>query len=296
MRKRLIIGVSAVLGLVALTLGANTLRNAAGWQPISQTPEERTALLQERWSLQLPQGDGPFPAMILLSGCDGVHDNMDYWAKQANDLGYAALILDSHGPRNLDKHQAWRAVCTAQILPGAERAGDIATAMAALDDMPRIDPKKVTLLGASHGGWSVMEYIQQITTNDVPPGLTDWPMQPELLRQRLGPVVMLYPYCGVVSRADDTPWPVDQSGLMVLAENDSIVDPKKCRDMATSLAAGGARLDVRTIKGADHGFDQSDRSTLSFLSYNQDQTLQATGLIREFLQPLPPTSAQQNRP
>lgn len=291
MRKRLILGVVLFLGTIALAFGANTLRNAAGWQPITQTPAERLALMQPAWRLITPPGEGPFPAMILLSGCDGVHDNMGYWAGQANDLGYAALILDSHGPRNLDKHQAWRAVCAAQLLPGAERAGDIATAVAALVGMPEIAPGRIALLGASHGGWTVMEYLQLIEGSDPPPGLTEWPLAPDLLRQRVGPVVLLYPYCGIVSRADDSPWPKGQAGVMVLGEKDSIVDPEKCREMAGPLRRNGARLDVHIIKGADHGFDQNDRSALSLLSYNPDQTHEATRLIRDFLQQHSPPHA-----
>lgn len=291
MRKRLSIGTIAVLIIVILMLGGNTWRNAAGWQPITETPAQRLALLRPDWRLQMPDGNGPFPAAILLSGCDGVRDNMAYWADVLTKQGYAALIVDSHSPRGLERHQAWRAVCAAQLLPGAERAGDIAVAMAALDDMPGIDARDVMLLGASHGGWSIMEYLRLLDSDTPPPGLTAWPMDRTALRARIGPVALLYPYCGVVSQAGEAVWPDQYRGLMVLGTADSIIDSEKCEEMAAGLQASGAHLRLTVLEGADHGFDQRDRSTLSLLEFSPEYTAAATEavkqLIRDFRNPDP---------
>lgn len=272
-----------VLGAVVVILGVNTLRNAAGWQPVTQTPAERLALLSPRWRLITPEGPGPFRAAILMSGCDGVHDNMDLWADRMVALGRAALIVDSHGPRALDQAQSWRAVCAAQVLTGAERAGDIAVAQAALAAMPGIDAGDILLLGASHGGWSVMEYLDQLGGQTVPPGLSDWPLPPETLASGIGPVVLLYPYCGVISRAGDAKWPEQVRALMILASEDSVVDSGKCQAMAQQLVQAGADIEVAVLAGADHGFDQSERSVLSSLDYVQAYVDQATTLIDDFL-------------
>lgn len=264
-------------------LGANTARNAAGWQPIDQTPAQRQALLAPAWRLIKPEGPGPFRAAVLLSGCDGVHDNMDLWARQMVDLGRAALIVDSHGPRHLNKMQSWRAVCAAQLLTGAERAGDIAVAQAALAAMPDIDPSDMVLLGASHGGWSVMEYLERLDSGALPPGLASWPAPVDKLAGGIGPVVLLYPYCGVISRAGRATWPAHVRALMVLASDDRIVDPAKCQEMADDLIDSGANIRVETLQGADHGFDQHEHSVLSTLKFVQRYVDQTAAMIAAFV-------------
>lgn len=282
-KRRLILSAAALVVVLLSLAGANTWRNAARLQPLSDTPEARLTLLSRDWRLVLPEGPGPFPALILLSGCDGVHDNMDHWASRAVAQGRAALIVNSHRPRGLDQMQAWRTVCAGQILTGAERAGDIATAMAAIARMPRIDGSDIGILGASHGGWAAMEYLDLLGEGTPPPGLTDWPAPPAELAARLGPVVLLYPYCGLLSGAGDARWPAQVRGLMILGDKDSVTDPRQCRDMARKLSDHGATIKVVTLKDADHGFDQKDRSVLSSLRFDAGLTASATALVDGFL-------------
>lgn len=272
-RRAMAMALLAVLTVVMLLALANTLRNAGRWQPLETTPRMLADSLSREWRLMLPPGPGPHPAAILLSGCDGVHDNMDLWAGVMVAQGRAALILDSHGPRGFMEAQRWRAVCAGQVLTGAERAADIAVALDALAADPRIVAEDVALLGASHGGWTVMEFMDLAGLGAAPPpGLTDWPAPPGDLLARVGPVVLLYPYCGVLSRADDANWPADKPGLMILAERDRIVDPAACEAMAARLNGKGARIAVQVLKGADHGFDQAERSAFSPLEFDRTHT------------------------
>lgn len=283
-RKRLIIGALLLLVAIMVIAGANTARNAVRWQPFTQTPQQLHDLLSPYWRLTLPEGPGPHKAAILMSGCDGVHDNMDFWAQHFVAMGRAALIVDSHHPRLLDKNQAWRAVCAAQVLPGAERAGDIAVAMAALQARDDIDTSDLALLGASHGGWSTMELMQLLQQDAPPPGLTEWPAPRVQLEAMIGPITLLYPYCGLVSRGGEALWPHHAKGLMILGSEDSITDSEKCLEMARDLQTRGANLIIEVIKGADHGFDQHDRSILSPLKFNQYFTDLATGAFIRFMQ------------
>lgn len=281
MRKPLILG-ALMTALLLVALALNTTRNYAGWQPDPDTPAERLARLAPHWRLLRPDTAGPHPVAVLLSGCDGVRDNMDYWARQFVAAGRAALILDSHAPRRLDRAQAWRAVCAAQVLPGSERAGDLAVALAALRDMPGIDATQVAVLGASHGGWTAMELLRQLAGTAPPPGLTDWPAPPAELAAELGPVVLLYPYCGLVSTADG-PWPDRVRVLMLLAGRDSIADPAPCRAMAAAQLARGTDLTLRVDPKADHGFDQSERSRLSPLVFDPAATAWARARVIAFV-------------
>ncbi|WP_108258135.1 dienelactone hydrolase family protein [Mangrovicoccus ximenensis] len=134
----------AVLLLLVLLAGANTLRNRAGIALGEDTLDERIAELAPGAHMLPEDGAGPHPVAILLSGCDGVHDNMYWWAEELAEQGRAALILDSHGPRGLDRLESWRLVCAGQVMPGAERAGDLVAALEAIS--PVRDPGERSVL------------------------------------------------------------------------------------------------------------------------------------------------------
>lgn len=287
MRKRGLIAGLVLAGVVVAALAGNTARNVARWQPLTRSPAEAEALLAPAWRLVLPPENAgfapPYKAAVVMSGCDGVHDNMALWAQVMADHGRAALILDSHGPRGLDQMQSWRAVCAAQILPGAERAADLAVAIDALARMPDIAAEDIAVLGASHGGWSIMELFELLGRDTPPPGLSAWPAPRQDLAARIGPVVLLYPYCGVLSRGGDARWPEAARGLMVLAGKDSIVDPQKCREMVQELVGHGADLALIELPEADHGFDQKEHSVVSSLVFDQAFTDEAEAAIDALL-------------
>jgi len=50
--------------------------------------------------LYLPPGNGPFPAVLVMHSCSGITDNTRSWASRLVGWGYAAVIVDSFGPRN----------------------------------------------------------------------------------------------------------------------------------------------------------------------------------------------------
>jgi dienelactone hydrolase len=51
-----------------------------------------------------PAGAGPFSAVVLLHGCGGFHSSMISWADRLSRFGYAALAIDSFGPRGIDEN------------------------------------------------------------------------------------------------------------------------------------------------------------------------------------------------
>jgi dienelactone hydrolase len=48
-----------------------------------------------------PAGRGPFPAVVVLHGCDGVGRHARLWAQQLNAWGYVAIVVDSFRPRGV---------------------------------------------------------------------------------------------------------------------------------------------------------------------------------------------------
>jgi dienelactone hydrolase len=260
---------------------------ATGWTPFEETPERRVERLAPHWRLLTPDGPGPHPAAILLSGCDGVHDNMDFWAAEFVRRGRAALIVDSHGPRGLDRLESWRLVCSALALGGAERAGDVEVALHALAGMDEIRGD-VVLFGASHGGWAAMEFVALAGSGAGLPGLTGWPEPPGELLSRISALVLLYPYCGLLNDAGPSQWQAAPPTLMVLAEEDSIVSTPSCLEQAAELRGSGATVVTEVLPGADHGFDQREKSVFSTLDFEPDLRAAAVVIVDRFLDPQAP--------
>lgn len=259
--------VAAALMVLMLTLtGANTLRQWAGLTGAPDTPTAHRARVEPFWRVVAKDSAGTGGA-VLLSGCDGVHDNMDFWADHLAEQGRRALIVDSHGPRGLDQYEAWRLVCIGQVLSGAERAGDLAVALS-----DAASPAGGTVvLGASHGGWTTMEFLRLAVAGQIPPGLQRWPKDPARLLNDLDAVVLLYPYCGLLNGADAGDWSATPPILMILAAEDRIVSTPACQEMAARLRARGAQIELVVLPEADHAFDQRERAAMSPLSFNVAQ-------------------------
>lgn len=282
-RRRLLVA-AILLAIATAGLGVNTAGQVFGFLSRQQSPAERSALLAPHYRLVTPASPAPWPGLVLFSGCDGVRDNMDRWAAMAAAEGWASLIVDSHTPRNLDDLEVWRLVCSGQTLSGQVRAGDVAVALADLRAMPDIDPDRIVLLGASHGGWAVLEYLGYLDGRRPPPGLTGWPGgSAEASARGLAGAILLYPYCGAGSRAGRSGWTLDVPVLMLLAKDDGITGDAPCRDLARNMVAKGRDVTELTLDGVTHGFDQQERSFLSPLVFDPEATAAALATGRDFL-------------
>jgi dienelactone hydrolase len=274
---------AAALVFVVVILALNTWRQAVGWIPLGETPYDRANRLAEHWQFYRPDGPGPFPAAILLSGCDGVRDNMRYWAEMFVQTGRVALVIDSHTPRKLDSLEAWRLVCAGQALSGAERSGDIVAALHTLANMEDVDGSTV-ILGASHGGWAAMEFVAHTIAEKLPPGLDHWPEAPGDLLRRVSAVVLLYPYCGILNGANRENWSGAPPTLLILAEKDTIVSTPDCMKRADALRETNASIETVVLPGADHGFDQREKSAFSTLKFDVDRRDFAREAVLRFLE------------
>jgi len=271
------------LALVAALIGGNTWRQHQRLTLGADSPAARWQQIARDLAVIRPPGGGTHPAAVLLSGCDGVHDNMHWWAGVLAARGYTAIILDSHRFRGLDAYETWRLVCTLQTLSGAERAGDLAVLLANLDRVEGASGQGVLVLGASHGGWTAMELMALAASGAVPPGLTGWPEPPAGMMARLGSMVLLYPYCGVLSRADEASWQAAPPTLMLLAEEDSVVSTPNCLAMAGRLERNGARIAMTVLPGVDHGFDQQEKAVFSTLVFDARARDAARQAVEAFL-------------
>lgn len=272
-----------VIGVAALGFALNSLRGYTGHTVPRVAPEALSRLLAPTYRIETPAGDGPFPVMLLFSGCDGPKDNLDRWAAMARDEGYATMIVDSHGPRGFQDLQIWRLICAGQLLTGQERAGDVAVALADALDLPFADGRLV-LFGASHGGWSILDLLALHGRGEVPYNLTAWPDR--IARDGLSPVagvILTYPYCGIMSRVRRAGWRHPAPVGFLLAEGDAIADEERCEDLAARMRDRGLPVTVRVFDGVTHGFDQNVRSPLSPFAFSPAATDKALALGRTLL-------------
>jgi dienelactone hydrolase len=109
--------------------------------------------------LARPEGSGPFPAVVVLHGCGGFHEDMLAWADRLRRWGHAALAVDSFGPRAIERN------CSAF----GDQLADAFRALAYLKAKPYVRADHVAVLGFSMGGNSVLAAMEKTSVSDAYP-------------------------------------------------------------------------------------------------------------------------------
>lgn len=194
-----------------------------------------------KMTVSIPNGKGPFPAMILLPGCSGngptpVKAGLASHAEALAQQGIASAVLDVLGPR----HQ--RSICasgTALEHYRKEAAKDAVSAAMLLEKDRRIDGRRIGFLGQSFGG-SVALLLASRNLR---------PRGADIFRA----IVAYYPWCleqyGGGSRSSDFDPPV----LILAGALDKWTPASRCRRLRSE--PGSRQTDVRLFKDAYHSFD-----------------------------------------
>jgi dienelactone hydrolase len=188
--------------------------------------------------LTLP-ANGPrvVPAVIILHGSSGVNRGEEVWAQRMNAQGYASFVVDSftgRGIKNTERDQTQLSM-----------TADIADAYAALRWLatnPRIDKRRIAVMGFSRGGvaalYSSLEPFRLAAT-DGNPGFAAH--------------VAFYPSCGISydsARVDGAPV------LILVGGKDNYTPAAPCAAYANTLRSKGAQVTLREYPDAYHGFDR----------------------------------------
>src|SRR5262245_3190229 len=102
--------------------------------------------------LARPDGPGPFPAVVVLHGCNGFSLASAAIADDLKSSGYVALTVDSLGPRDSTGE-------CGRFFVGQEI--DAYAALAHLSRLPFVDSNRVAVLGNSMGGSSALLAVQR---------------------------------------------------------------------------------------------------------------------------------------
>ena len=188
--------------------------------------------------LSRPDGDGPFPAIVMQHGCGGLDEStfraLGRHAALLNDAGYVTLITDNFGPRGIagcvgdfDKVLALYPV----LVEDADPAFDY------LASLPFVDADRIGFLGQSLGGIAALHAASRHDRS------------PRVARAYAASVAY-YPHC----------WDVEggyrfEGGapLLILIGADDISTPTAlCRDLADRWAEA---IELVTYPDTHHGFD-----------------------------------------
>jgi dienelactone hydrolase len=195
------------------------------WGPLSQAPAE----------LYLPIAPATAGAIVVLHGCDGLGPHYRQWARRPSQWGYAALLIDSFGPRG------FKEVCNRDLLvPPEAQARDAFDGSAYLRAAPEVQAQRVGVIGFSHGGWAVLKAVLF--------GLIRRPSEPAFAA-----AVAYYPGC---DPRDPPGAPLETDTLILIGDADDWTPAERCARWRNPVRTNGQVLQMKTYPGARHGFDE----------------------------------------
>jgi dienelactone hydrolase len=245
-------------------------------------------------TLVRPAGPGPFPAVVQLHGCAGIEAQSFRWARWLAERGYAALVVDSFGPRGL------KGDCRSgpNDPPITARFDDAFGALRYLQALPEIRADRVAAIGWSQGGVYAMAAINgpslerarrrgvALPTSESTPA--------ESTTGGFAAGIGVYPG-GCFSLVGEQ---VIRPLLVLIGEADDWTPAAKCREMVEAMRGRGADATIVVYPGAYHYFDvegqrhevqaqvENDNRPGGFgatVSYQAEAAADARRRIEEFL-------------
>ncbi len=221
-------------------------------------------------TLMIPEGTGPFPAVVIMHDCSGLSPQSSHaparWADELVKQGYAILIPDSFAPRGFPGGVCTEPFERSRIASGGVRALDAYGALAFLRSRPEVDGERIGIMGGSHGGWTTLASMYE-------PVRADDPLV-EAKRHGFAAAIALYPLCTApfgtwaVQRANGAIGPaVGHSGiykpiapvLILIGEKDDWTPARPCQWLVETAKAQGYPIDIKVYPDAYHSFDSHSR-------------------------------------
>ena len=218
--------------------------------------------------LAKPDGAGPFPAVIVLHGCAGMHDTTKQ--KLVDELvawGYVILLVDSYATRRIDH------ACEAGALATFfRRRPDAYGALIFLARQDFVDPHRVAAVGFSQGAWVTLSVAEPNSFEPfLPPG-----------NLRFRAAAAFYPPCQAAVARPEIPT------LIFIGALDDWTPAADCSNKITSWGNDGPPVELVVYPGAYHGFYyqylQPGRTMFDhWLEYNGEAADNADHRLHQFL-------------
>ena len=186
-----------------------------------------------------PEGDGPFPAVVLLHGCGGIRPREAGWREWFNSRDFVALSVDSFGPRGVSN------ICSNPGL--VDVTARIADAFGSLDYLakqPFVDRDRIAVMGFSNGG------IVALSVAGPPSWIARSSGSPSF-----GAAIAFYPEC-LAHMPPEYP-PPSIPLLILIGSADDWTLASSCQRMVDEYK--GSRVTLVVLPGARHGFDDANQ-------------------------------------
>jgi dienelactone hydrolase len=227
--------------VLALVLSVGNAK-AGGPEPV----EFRDGDVTLKATVYRPEGTGPFPAIIGMHDCAGLTNSSGAvaskyreWAQLLVKDGFIVLFPESYGSRGFGNQ------CTTRnrpVRPDRERVADANASRRWLEQQPDVRADRISLLGWSNGGSSVLWTVRPPRKSDDKPDFRS--------------AVALYPAC---RRLDSTAWSTRVPTLILMGAADDASSPQDCERMVAGAKGRSARIAIVVYPGAFHDFDHPSR-------------------------------------
>jgi dienelactone hydrolase len=231
--------------------------------------ESKTSLYSYRATiggeLSFPQGGGPFPVVILLHACGGLHQlekaSLSAQARSLTKVGFATYILDSFSARGLTADD----ICDGPKGREASefRLDDLFNAREALQKLPKVDKNKFFAVGQSHGA-TVALWAAVNTAN----------------RERFRAVAAFYPDCKALLHGLKLKSPV----IIFAAGKDDWTPAPLCEEAKKRERPPGEEIELIIYPDAYHAFNQQRRDKFKghIMIYDEQASADSRKRMQEF--------------
>lgn len=208
--------------------------------------------------LSKPNGEGPYPAVVLLHGCDGIGAWNDEWQHRLTTWGYVVLDVDSFTPRGEDS------ICeNVSAVTSSIRALDAHGAKNYLVSLDYVDSVRIGVVGMSHGGTGVLSAVSAQTVS---------------IFDAFQAAVAFYPWCDELKE-------INAPLLTLIGAKDELTPASRCKETFSNVRSDHD-VDLEIYPEAYHWFDLEgiDQELLGHpLRYNADAASDAVMKVQKFL-------------
>ncbi len=277
-------------GCASAQMSAERLAVASRGAPDLEFPSEPSDFSLSgapKMALYKPEGNGPFPALVLVHQCAGLSSgarqnvSMLAWAKEAVARAYVALLIDSLGPRRVAM------VCYGPQ-GGVNLARGVRDVLQAAEHLRRfdfVDPKRIAVAGYSWGAMVALLASSRLWGEALAPG------------ERFAAAVSFYPGCFTIRPPFGAPYEIvnadlDRPVLVLMGEEDTETPAGECVAKLEAAKSGGAPAQWHVYPDATHcwdctsldGFSKIDfRGNRVVYRYDEDVTRDSARRMFEFL-------------
>ncbi len=191
-----------------------------------------------------PEGDGPFPAVVVIMEAFGLLPHIEEVAERLAGSGYLALAPDFYYRELPDNRVSYdqldRAIALMQKVDDGKFTEDMRATLAFLRDRPDVNPEKLAVTGFCMGG-----RLSFLTACALP--------------NEIAAAAPFYGggITGLLPVADRIQAPL----LLFFGEQDSFIPMAEVREIDERLRVLGIDYRLRAYPGADHGFFCDERAS-----------------------------------